>query len=320
MRENDHNGDALHAHDCEAQTDDDAEMVDGGFAVEFDMSLLDDAIAAVERREAEALLVDGLEDGAPIDLAELASVEAELAMEIELEDTDEDENEDEDEPEDEPEDLFGLKDISSGDASVRIRAMEAESERDQLRERMDNLSRNRTEIAAQLKRATDKENRARAASQNAQQAQQAAEQRAKGLREALQKQQSDVDRLLKRRKQEKQDQYNQGRGDAVLTLVEVLDNLVLAMGHAKSNPEQMIQGVGMVVQQFEGKLTRLGVEPVPSTRGTPFDPTVHEALANEPDSDLDSGQIITTISRGYTIDGKLLRAARVSVANNASEE
>jgi molecular chaperone GrpE len=312
MRENDHNGDALHAHDCEAQTDDDAEMVDGGFAVEFDMSLLDDAIAAVERREAEALLVDGLEDGAPIDLAELASVEAELAMEVELEDTDEDE--------DESEDLFGLKDTSSSDASVRIRAMEAESERDQLRERMDSLSRNRTEIAAKLKRATDKENRARAASQNAQQAQQAAEQRAKGLREALQKQQSDVDRLLKRRKQEKQDQYNQGRGDAVLTLVEVLDNLVLAMGHAKSNPEQMIQGVGMVVQQFEGKLTRLGVEPVNSTRGTPFDPTVHEALANEPDPDLDSGQIITTISRGYTIDGRLLRAARVSVANNAAEE
>ena len=137
---------------------------------------------------------------------------------------------------------------------------------------------------------------------------------------ALEKQQKDVDRLLKRRKQEQQDQYERGRADAVLTLVEVLDNLVLALGHSKSNPKQMIEGVQMVVQQFEGNLRRLGVETVASTRGTVFDPNVHEAIANEPDSELDNGQIMTTISRGYTIVGKLLRAARVCVADNPSEE
>ena len=299
---------------CESQPDDDEEPKDGGFAVDIDMSILDDALAAVERREAQALVESELGGGGPVDLEELANVEAELALEIELEDDGEDEDEDEDD------DPLGLSSGAAEAANVRIRAMEAESERDQLRNQMNNLSRHKTEIEAKLQRLEDRASRARASSQNAMEAQQVAEQRAKRLREALEKQQKDVDRLLKRRKQEQQDQYERGRADAVLTLVEVLDNLVLAMGHAKSNPQQMIEGVQMVVQQFEGNLRRLGVETVASTRGTEFDPNVHEAIANEPDSDLETGQIMTTISRGYTIDGKLLRAARVCVADNPSEE
>lgn len=294
----------------ESDNDDEPVLDDGGFALDIDMGLLEDAVAAVEFREAQANMQSELDGAGSIDLDELASVEAELAVEIEFE-------EDALSADDDP---LGLNQSAKVDTEVRIRAIEAETERDQLRDKMDDLSRVKSDIEAKLQRLQDKASRARASSQNAMEAQQVAEGRAKRLREALQKQQKDVDRLLKRRKQEQQDQYERGRADAVLTLVEVLDNLVLAMGQAKSNPEQMVEGVRMVVQQFEGNLKRLGVETVPSTRGQSFDPNVHEAIANENDSELSPGQIVSTVSRGYTIDGKLLRAARVCVASEGTED
>jgi molecular chaperone GrpE len=295
----------------ESQPGDDTDLDDGGFAVEIDISVLEDALKAVELREAEALALPTveIEEDGHVDLLELASVEAELALEVEFH-----------QGKDENEDFLGLPSSSSAGAEVRIRAMEAESERDELRDKMDDLSKHKSEIEAKLERLTDRASRAQASSQNAMEAQQVAEQRAKRLREALEKQQKDVERLLKRRKQDHKDQYGRGRAEAVLTLVEVLDNLVLALGHSKNDPKLMAEGVQMVVQQFEGNLKRLGVETVLSTRGVQFDPAIHEAITNERDSELETGQVVTTISRGYTIDGKLLRAARVCVANNEAEK
>jgi len=297
----------------ESQPDDDADLDDGGFAVEIDMSVLEDALKAVELREAEAegppMTSIEIEEEGPFDLQELAKVEAELALEVEFDDI-----------ASENEGLLDLPSSSRSGAEVRIRAMEAESERDELRGKMNDLSKHKSEIEAKLERLADRANKARASSQNAMEAQQVAEQRAKRLRDALEKQQKDVERLLKRRKQDHQDQYERGRAEAVLTLVEVLDNLVLALGHSKKNPKLMSEGVQMVVQQFEGNLKRLGVETVQSTRGVEFDPAIHEAITNEIDAELETGQVATTISRGYTIDGKLLRAARVCVANNEAEK
>lgn len=300
----------------ESEPGDDGELDDGGFAVEIDMSVLEEALKAVELREAEeegqpttSAEVE-VEEHGPIDLEELASIEAELAIEVEFE-VDEDEKE---------EDFLGLQPSSRTDAEVRIRAMEAEGERDELRDKMDKLSKHKLEIEAKLERLTDRASRARSSSQNAVEAQQVAEQRTKRLRDALEKQQKDVERLLKRRKQEQQDEYGRGRAEAVLTLLEVLDNLVLALGHSKNNPKLMAEGVQMVVQQFEGNLKRLGVETVKSTRGVQFDPAIHEAITNDNDTELETGQVVTTVSRGYTMDGKLLRAARVCVANNEAEK
>jgi molecular chaperone GrpE len=307
----------------ESQPGDEPAVDEAKFAIEIDMGLLDDAVAAVERREAEAEADERTEDetegvagefdnARPVDLAELAAVEAELMLEIVV---DEGEDEDKDDA-----DLLGLGDSTKSSAEVRIRAMEAESERDNLRDKMDDLQKVKSEIEAKLQRIEDRALRARASSQNAIEAQAVAEERAKRLRDALEKQQKDVERLLKRRKKEHRDQYGRGRADAALTLVEVLDNLLLALGHAESDPLQVVSGVEMVVQQFKGNLKRLGVEMIPSDRGMEFDPSVHEALTNEADDALEPGQIVNTVTRGYVIDGKLLRAARVCVAAGPSEE
>ena len=137
---------------CESQPDDDGEPNDGGFAVDIDMSILDDALAAVERREAQAIVESELGDAEPVDLAELANVEAELALEIEFED-------DEDDADDDP---LGLDSGATAAADVRIRAMEAESERDQLRSQMNNLSRHKSEIEAKVQRLEDRASRAKA--------------------------------------------------------------------------------------------------------------------------------------------------------------
>jgi molecular chaperone GrpE len=277
----------------ESTTDDDEPvMVDDAFSIEIDDSLLSEALAAVEKR------MDGsrkkvAEDMGPIDFAELAAVESELAIQIE----------DEVQPE-----------IDTKSVEARLRAMDAEAEADDLRERLDGLNKNRNAIESQVHKLSAKVSKANAKNQQAIQAQRQAEKKAAHLRDALEKQQKDVERLLGRRKKEKTEEYNRGKTAAVMVLAEVIDNLLLALGHDDASPEKIIEGVRMCVEQFEGSLGSLDVQSISPIRGDAFVPALHEAIATEDDNEIPHGHITDVLSRGYQMDGKLLRAARVTVS------
>jgi molecular chaperone GrpE len=289
---------------------DDEPTVDGGeFLIEIDDSLLDEAVAAVDKRMTAKLQSDLGIDG-PLNLDELLAVEDELDLEIDDDEFFED-NDDDD---------FSLDDALGGGvtqvAEVRIRAMEAESERDELKNRMSSLSTAKREVEAKLDRLNERASRAQATTKNANEARAAAETRAKRLKSALEAQQSDIEKLIERRKKDTQTQYAKGRTDAVLTLIEVLDSLELALGHKDLNPEQIVAGIQLAVKQFDASLRRIGVEAVPAESGGPFDPNIHEAITRVKSGDIDSGNIVEVITRGFRLDGRLIRAARVSVATD----
>ncbi|NMD17375.1 MAG: nucleotide exchange factor GrpE, partial [Synergistaceae bacterium] len=78
--------------------------------------------------------------------------------------------------------------------------------------------------------------------------------------------------------------------------------------------ESYVKGVGMVRDQFFSVLEDLGVSAI-ETVGKPFDPSIHEAVAvEEAGEEIGDGIITEEVQRGYTISGKVLRAARVKVA------
>ncbi|HPC75427.1 MAG TPA: nucleotide exchange factor GrpE [Synergistales bacterium] len=102
--------------------------------------------------------------------------------------------------------------------------------------------------------------------------------------------------------------------DAAAALIPVLDNLDRALSGNRSDIESYVKGVGMVRDQFFSVLEDLGVSAI-ETVGKPFDPSLHEAVAVEEAGEGNEDGIITEeIQRGYTISGKVLRAARVKVA------
>ena len=269
---------------------DDADDGDEQFSIAIDDSLLSEALAAVEKRLGGENRAEDMDIG-PLDLDALAAVEDELAIEIEEEDHD------------------SAPDVEQVSASVeaRLRAMEAEQEAETLQKKLAGLTENRDQTEQKLRALSS---RAKKASE----AQRLAEQRAKNLKEALEKQQRDVEKLLERRKREKVEEYNRGRASTLSAVADVIDNFVLALQHDNSDPERLLEGMRMCLQQFQTNLTQAGIQTIAPEPGDAFNPEWHEAIATESVEGIEPGCVVSLMSRGYVADGKLIRAARVAVA------
>ncbi len=98
------------------------------------------------------------------------------------------------------------------------------------------------------------------------------------------------------------------------SLLPMLDNLRLVQ---KQMPEELqedpnVKGLLMIKVQLEDFLKSQGVEAVESL-GEMFDPALHEVVQAVDDQDGESGKITEEVERGYTINGRLLRPAKVKV-------
>lgn len=121
---------------------------------------------------------------------------------------------------------------------------------------------------------------------------------------------------FRRRTRQHEEAVRAAAAEAVMTdLLPVLDHLHMALaaaGDALDGP--FGQGVSLIHQQLNEILARHGLEPVP-TVGQPFDPNTMEAVARaEPGDDAPAGHVIEEYRRGYQLNGKLLRASQVKVA------
>ena len=95
----------------------------------------------------------------------------------------------------------------------------------------------------------------------------------------------------------------------VVELLPVLDNLDRAL-EAEGD---IREGVRVTRDQLADALGREGLLPVASD-GQPFDPNVHEAVMGQPSEEHEEGTILQTFERGYLLNGKPIRPAKVVVA------
>ena len=91
-------------------------------------------------------------------------------------------------------------------------------------------------------------------------------------------------------------------------LLPVLDDIGRAREHGEL--DGAFKAVG---EALETTLTRLGLERFGDV-GDPFDPTRHEALTHEHRDDVDEPVCIAVYQPGYTYGGRVVRPARVGVA------
>ena len=68
----------------------------------------------------------------------------------------------------------------------------------------------------------------------------------------------------------------------------------------------------MIYSHFAEALKKFGVEEIP-TVGTTFDPNVHEALMTKSDPTKANEEVLECLLKGYTLKGKVIRAAKVVV-------
>lgn len=77
--------------------------------------------------------------------------------------------------------------------------------------------------------------------------------------------------------------------------------------------KEYAEGLTMVYKKIKEVLEDHGLQEI-ETEGKPFDPHVHEALMFEENNDVDEHTVVGVIQKGYAIEGKILRPARVKVS------
>lgn len=99
-----------------------------------------------------------------------------------------------------------------------------------------------------------------------------------------------------------------GKVTVLTELLPVLDNLTRAFTHIPEDLKEndWVKGVENVKTQFEGLLTSSGLDEIPTSG--PVDPNLHEVVTVAPG---ETDQIVETLEKGYTLNGRVIRAAKV---------
>lgn len=97
-------------------------------------------------------------------------------------------------------------------------------------------------------------------------------------------------------------------------MLPIVDNLERAVQHAEQNGQEgLVDGVKMVLRQFQQTLAGKGAEPFEAL-GQPFDPQLHEAMTEMPTTEFAPGHVASVFQRGWKLNGRLVRPAMVVVA------
>ena len=129
---------------------------------------------------------------------------------------------------------------------------------------------------------------------------------------------ADFENFRRRKAQELIDRSRYASQEAATALLPVLDNLRRAIAHANEAGDGtvMVGGLELVVREFETALAQLGVEPI-EAEGTPFDPSLHEAIGGEDRGDVEVDTVIDEVQRGYRLHDRVIRPSLVRVAHPA---
>ncbi|MCV2535745.1 nucleotide exchange factor GrpE [Enterobacter wuhouensis] len=99
-------------------------------------------------------------------------------------------------------------------------------------------------------------------------------------------------------------------------LLPVIDSLDRALEVAdKANPDNaaMIEGIELTLKSMLDVVRKFGVEVIADTN-VPLDPNVHQAIAMVESEEIEAGKVLGVMQKGYTLNGRTIRAAMVTVA------
>ena len=130
----------------------------------------------------------------------------------------------------------------------------------------------------------------------------------------LQRSRAEFANYRRRVEQERQHLRETAARDLLARVVPILDDLQRAHGSMPTDQSESpwAQGVGHIVRKFATILEQSGVSPIDAL-GTPFDPSLHEAVATDPGSA--GSHVVEVYQTGYRLGGTLLRPAMVKVGD-----
>ncbi|MEO8205419.1 MAG: nucleotide exchange factor GrpE [Chthoniobacterales bacterium] len=126
---------------------------------------------------------------------------------------------------------------------------------------------------------------------------------------------ADLDNYRKRMQREKEDAIRFANSSLLEAVLPILDNFELGLEAARQSADAkgILEGMGMVLKQLQEFLRSQGVETI-NTADAPFDPNLHEAVAQEVSGEVPEGNIVRQLRKGYKLRDRLLRPASVVIS------
>jgi molecular chaperone GrpE len=127
--------------------------------------------------------------------------------------------------------------------------------------------------------------------------------------------QAELENFRKRSRREYEEAQRYREIDLLRDLLPVLDNAHRAIEAADKTDdiEALRSGFRMMAQQIEKLLGSHGCLTI-ETDGAPFDPTIHDAIMQQPVPGAAAGTIVGTATKGYRLYDRVVRPAQVIVA------
>ncbi len=141
-------------------------------------------------------------------------------------------------------------------------------------------------------------------------------------RDKLLRLQAEFDNARKRLEKDRLEFIKFANEGLIVEFLGILDDLERSLESAAQKHEDyeaFLKGVEMILAHIYDLLKRNQVEPI-VTKGKKFDPHFHEALLQSETNDYPEGSIVEELQKGYIMDGRVIRTAKVKVAKNKTEE
>ena len=136
-----------------------------------------------------------------------------------------------------------------------------------------------------------------------------------GLHERFLRLAADFDNYKKRASRDAEARVTLAMEEFAAEMLDVLDNLERARS---ADDARLREGLDQIHKLLSSLLEKRGIEPIACLRGK-FDPSCQEAVACIP-SDVEEGIVIDEITRGYRMNDRVLRYAKVAVSKGKREE
>ncbi len=128
---------------------------------------------------------------------------------------------------------------------------------------------------------------------------------------------SEFDNFRKRSIKERIELTNSASAGIIVSLLPVLDDLERASKLLSETQDKnaAAEGIQLIYNKFKTLLAQKGVEEI-KTVGEPFNTDFHDAITHIPSQDdQQKGKVVDEVQKGYILNGKVIRFARVVVAN-----
>lgn len=131
---------------------------------------------------------------------------------------------------------------------------------------------------------------------------------------------AEFENYKKRVVKDKEELIHYGNETLLHELLPVVDHLEMALEHASDDVSSgLVQGVEITLRELKKTLQKFGLTEIEAD-GRPFDPVIHDAMAQVERDDVDENTVVEEYRKGYMLKDKVIRAALVAVSKKPERE